>query len=233
MDEPPRETLRFGWAQAHERLAAWATAWPFGPASAGGRFAGHDPATGGRLELEVPLVLGWPPEGMALKAWCATMARRPGRHVVLLVQAGAVALGLWEDDVLLAHKVFKRYVVRGRGRAQPTHLKTKGRSRMGSRLRLRNAEALREDLGGRLAAWWVEHGAPARIFVSCPKREWPELFRACPDLPFGQRDPRLVRIPLDVHVPGFEEVQRVRGFLGRGRLRRWGPEASAEPSPVG
>ena len=42
----------------------------------------------------------------------------------------------WRGEELVRHKVFKRYVVRGRGRAQPTHLKSKGKSRYGSRLRL-------------------------------------------------------------------------------------------------
>lgn len=220
-DGPPDETLRFTWAEAGERLAAWASAFAFEPATAGGRFRGLDPASGDRLELEVPLVLGRPVEGSTLARWRAELPPAPGLHMVLLVQAGAVSAGVWRDDSLLAHKAWKRYVVRGRGKAQPTHLKTKGKSRFGSRLRLRNAELLREELGARVRAWWEQHGPPARIFVSCPVREWPELFRADPDLPFEPRDPRIERVPLDVGVPDHAELLRVRGFLGRGRLRRW------------
>ena len=44
------------------------------------------------------------------------------------------------DDGEIVHtKSIKKYVVRGRGRAQPTHLATKGKSRYGSRLRLQKA----------------------------------------------------------------------------------------------
>ena len=221
MGEHPDETLRFEWPEAAERAAVWAEDYRFEPATAGGRFPGLDPATGDRLELEVPLLLGRPATGTSLDLWAADLATPPGPHLVVLVQAGAVSAGAWENDTLLAHKAWKRYVVRGRGKAQPTHLKTKGKSRFGSRLRLRNAELLREELGARLQAWWDEYGPPARIFVSCPVREWPELFRSVPDLPFGARDPRIERIPLDVGVPDHAELLRVRGFLGRGRLRRW------------
>ena len=56
----------------------------------------------------------------------------------------SIATRLWRDDELVAHKVVKKYVVRGRGRAQPLHLKTRGKSRYGSRLRLANAQVRAE-----------------------------------------------------------------------------------------
>ncbi len=230
MDGPPREIRRFGWREASERIDLWSGEFDFDPATRGGRFPGRERSSGSPVELEVPLVLGRPHEGTTLATWRTEAEASPGLHVVLLVQAGAVAAGLWRDDDLLDHKAWKRYVVRGRGKAQPTYLKTKGRSRAGSRLRLRNAEALREDLGARLVAWWTGYGPPRALFVSCPVREWPELFGAAPDLPFGPRDERIVRIPLDVGVPNHAELLRVRGFLGRGRLRIY-EDGSVTPSP--
>ena len=65
-----------------------------------------------------------------------------GTHLVLLLQAGAAALGVFQQGELTHHKVIKKYVVRGRGRAQPTHLKTRGKSRYGSLLRLQNHRRL-------------------------------------------------------------------------------------------
>ena len=58
--------------------------------------------------------------------------------VLLLLQAGAMAIGQWDVDELMYHKAIRRYVVRGHGRAQPLHARTKGKSRYGARLRLQN-----------------------------------------------------------------------------------------------
>lgn len=217
----PEETTRYGWSDARSTLTAWLEDIAFERADAGGRFAGRRPQEDERVELEVPLVLGRPTEGVELAAWLAAAPAHPGHFWVVLVQAGAAALGLWQDDRLVAHKTLRRYVVRGRGQAQTTYLKTKGKSRYGSRLRLQNAEAQREDIGRRLCDWQAEHGEPDRLFVSCPVREWPELFAADPPPPFDARDPRICRIPLDVRRPSFEELERVHAFLSRGRLRRW------------
>ena len=107
---------------------------------------------GGALRVEgrclvAPMVRFHPPLAVPIEDCTATEylqrleSFRLGLHAVLLIQAGACALGLWRDEELLEHKAFKAYVVRGRGRAQPTHLKTRGKSRYGSRLRLQNHRA--------------------------------------------------------------------------------------------
>ena len=142
----------------------------------------------------------------------------PGRHAVLLLQAGAAALGLFDQDELLDHKAFKRYVVRGKGRAQPSHLKTRGKSRMGSRIRLRNAERLLEEVSERLGRWWGQVPEPRCLFVSCPVRLWADLGSVDPRPPVHGDDPRRVRIPFDVHVPNHAELLRVHRSLRRGRL---------------
>jgi hypothetical protein len=125
-------------------------------------------------------------------------------------------MGLWEGEALLAHKVIKKYVVRGKGKAQPTHLKTRGKSRYGSRLRLRNAQAQLVQTNEKLASWWAAHGAAEDVFVSCPKRTLPELFACSPPPPFPRE--ALLRIPLDVHVPDFQELKNVYRRMSRGRV---------------
>ncbi|MAG55515.1 MAG: hypothetical protein CMJ83_04415 [Planctomycetes bacterium] len=139
-----------------------------------------------------------------------------GAVVVLLLQAGASAMGYWRDDALIRHKCLKRYVVRGQGRAQPLHAKTRGKSRYGSRLRLQNAKRQLEETNLKLREWWSEEGEPDRIFFSVPVRTWPELNAATPSPPFPRDDARLVKIPRDVHVPNFEELARTWRFLGQG-----------------
>ena len=141
------------------------------------------------------------------------------RHVLLLMQAGAVSMGVFEGGTALVTKSFKRYVVRGNGRAQPSHLASKGKSRYGSRLRLQNARELLEDTNAKLSTWWDEHGAPETLFISAPRRLMPDLFRARVSPPFSPDDP-FVRVPLDVPVPTTEVLLRTYKALGYGRIAR-------------
>jgi len=140
-----------------------------------------------------------------------------GRYAILLLQAGAAAVGLFEDDDLLDHKAWKRYVVRGQGKAQPTHLKTRGKSRLGSRLRLRNARRLLEEVSERLGSWFEEDDPPARLYTSCPVRLYADFMETDPTPPVTTEDPRRVTIPLDVHVPTHAELLRVQRSIIHGR----------------
>jgi hypothetical protein len=45
-----------------------------------------------------------------------------------------------------------------------------------------------------------------------------DLFAVEPEPPFRRDDPLLQRIPMHVHRPDFAELQRVRRWLGSGRL---------------
>ncbi len=147
-----------------------------------------------------------------------------GVLIVVLLQAGAASLGLWQDDELVRHKVIKKYVVRGKGRAQSTHLKTKGKSRQGSRLRLQGARSLLREVNVRLACWCAEDGPIDTILYSCPVRLWADLFAATPPPPFGGEE--AVKIGLGVRVPGFDELLRVRRALLRGAIESGIAEAS-------
>lgn len=158
------------------------------------------------------------PEGVTtIEQYADAVDDLPGSWVLVLMQAGAASIGYWEDDELLAHKVFKRYVVRGKGKAQGSYLKTKGKSRYGSRLRLQNARSLLIDVNERLHEWWNEFGEPDRVLASCPVRTWPELWSVKPPPPFA-RDDVDRGIPLDVAVPSFDELKRVGRFALNARI---------------
>ncbi len=167
--------------------------------------------------LRPPLVLldteGLPPA----QAFLERCADGPGTYAVLLLQAGAAAVGLFEDDEVLDHKAFKRYVVRGKGRAQPSHLRSGGRSRQGSRLRLRNAKRLLEEVSERLGGWWHDTPKPSRLYVSCPARLYADLCATKPAPPVAIDDPARIPIPLDVAVPTHAELMRVHRSINRGR----------------
>ncbi len=141
------------------------------------------------------------------------------KQCVILAQAGAVALAIFEGGEPLATKAFKRYVVRGKGRAQPTFLATKGKSRYGSRLRLQNAKAMIEETNRRLSRFWAEHGAPEQILVGAPARLWAEHFLSPVQPPFEKSTP-IVKVPLDFPVPTTSVLLRTYRSLQFGVIKR-------------
>ncbi len=211
----PVDVVRFDLADTHEQIADFGARFPAAAADNRGR-ALVDPATGARLV--VPFVLPPPRSGEPALDYLARMPERLGRVCVLLLQAGAFAVGYWDDGELVRHKADKRYVVRGNGKAQPTHRKTRGKSRYGSRLRLQNWQKLLASANRKLAAWWGELGEPEQFFVSVPIRSMSDLFAAEPPPPIARDDARVRRIPVHAHIPDFRELQRVHRLLQRGRL---------------
>ncbi len=209
----------FPWQETGEQLEAFGAAFPEARAEAGGRVF---TAAAGEGRLRLPFVLPAARPGESAAALAARLPLRIGRQCVFLLQAGALAVGYWDEDELLRHRARKRYVVRGSGKAQPRHLREKGKSRYGSRLRLQNWRRLLADANLTLREYWEELGAPEQVFWSVPVKVWPDLAAAPPGPPFLREDGTAQRVPFHVHVPVFAELERVRRSLARGRL--WLPE---------
>jgi hypothetical protein len=208
---------RFHWRETAGRLARLLEEWDLSVDAGGRWFEARDAEGAPVLCFHPPLVQPLGEPGLDPAHYLEGLRDELGLELLLLLQAGSAALGLWRHDELVAHKVIKKYVVRGRGRAQPAYQKTRGKSRYGSRLRLRNARALLIEVNQRLGEWARAWGPFERVFYSCPVRTWPELLRAKPSPPFSRGDP-LVKIPVDVRVPDFEELLRVRRILTHGRV---------------
>lgn len=152
---------------------------------------------------------GGPDTSDQLERYLQGMPTELPSQCVILCQAGATALGYFHAGEALATKSFKRYVVRGKGKAQPAHLRSKGKSRYGSRLRLQNAKGQLAETNERLQRMWDKFGPPQDVFVSAPKRLWADLLRADPLPPDFEASSRLHRIRRDVRVPTTEETQRI------------------------
>lgn len=167
--------------------------------------------------LVPPLVLSLGQPEPDLTAWIPKITYEPGLQVVVCLQAGATSLGLFEAGAVVRTKTIKRYVVRGKGRAQPTHLNTKGKSRYGSRLRLQNAKAILEETSEKLRDWWEEYGEPEVVFYNAPVRLWADLMRAQPAVPFEEIP--LVKIPLDLPKPTTDVLLRAYRSLCYGQIR--------------
>lgn len=206
--------VRFALADLGEQVDAFLVRWPAARADRRGLvFAGGEAA-----RLRVPLLAPRVSADERLADYARRLPGEPERHVVLLLQAGAMAVGYWDGGELLHHKAQRRYVVRGHGKAQPLHAKTRGKSRYGARLRLQNWKRLLVETNERLRDYWAEYGAAARVFFAAPVRAWPELLAAAPPPPFAAGDAALQRVPMHVHRPDFAELLRVHAWLGRGRV---------------
>ncbi|MDF1837106.1 MAG: hypothetical protein P1V35_04500 [Planctomycetota bacterium] len=214
----------FPWEDCAEvcRQFQWAAGEQEFPVTLNGE-KGHFAA--GEWRLTPPQVLPIQPDCAGLGEYLETLPFEPGPQVLVLLQAGAAALGYFDGGEAIRTKALKRYVVRGSGRAQNTHLKTKGKSRYGSRLRLQNAKAILEEINERLCDWWEEHGTPDFVFHNAPVRLWADLCRAKPMPPFLAEDhvassepvPQL-RIPLDLPVPTTDVMLRVYRSLSYGQI---------------
>lgn len=146
-------------------------------------------------------------------------------YIIMLVQAGASALGYFEDGEVVAHKADKKYMIRQkRGKAQLSYLKTRGKSKLGSRIRLANTVRFIEEINERLTDW-EELYEVERLMYSCSATLWGMLFQAKTPPPFDKKDPRLIKIPIDVNVPTFEELQRINELVMQGEVLVWKEEA--------
>jgi len=206
--------VRFHWSQSTELLEDLLDAYELVLDASGGMFVCPDDA---RVHFRPPAVQPITELTQTPRAWLNEV-HAPGTYVIVLVQAGASAMGWFEDEACLAHKALKRYVSRGKGRAQLLHLKTKGKSRYGSRLRLQNAARQIVETSTRLNGWWEELGKPERVFGSIPVRTWPVLLAAVPPPPFVKDD--VIRVRHHVHVPNHAELMRVQRLLLHGEFVR-------------
>ena len=161
----------------------------------------------------------------SIEQYLEDLPGEPGLQVVILLQAGAASLGFFHGGLAERTKSIKRYVVRGTGRSQSTHLKTKGKSRYGSRLRLQNAKALLEETNERLRDGWEELGDPEAVFYNAPVRLWADLCKAKPRPPFlseshvaSRPETPQIRIPLDLPVPTTDLLLRTYRALCHGRV---------------
>lgn len=139
-------------------------------------------------------------------------------YVILMIQSGQAALGYFEDQKNLDHKVFRAYMVRKKqGKSQIKYLKTKGKSRAGSRVRLAGTVEFFENINERLQEYFKMHEVDL-IAMSCSKTLIPYLFNSKVASPFDKKDDRILKIPKHIPTPGYEELLEVQKFLWKGEL---------------
>ncbi|MHA7128802.1 hypothetical protein [Algoriphagus namhaensis] len=124
---------------------------------------------------------------------------------VLCIKAGQAVTGLFRQGELIDHKVFRAYMVRKKqGKSQVKHLKTKGKSRAGSRIRLEETERFFEEINSRLA-FYAEYPID-RWAYSSGKTLWPYLFSSETSPPFSKDQDELYRIPFHLSSATFDQL---------------------------
>jgi len=161
--------------------------------------------------FRLPLVLP-PPDQLSFGK------EKPVNYIILLIQSGSCAMGYFENGINLHHKVFRAYMVRKKqGKSQIKHLKTKGKSRAGSRVRLAETVEFFENINERLQEYFQQHEVH-RIALSCSKILIPYLFNAKVPTPFDKKDERIFKIPKHIHTPIYEVMMDTHKFLLKGEL---------------
>lgn len=139
-------------------------------------------------------------------------------YLLVIFQMGAAAIGYFEEGEVVVHKAIKKYMKRHkRGKAQISYLNTRGKSKAGSRIRLANTVRFFEEINEKLTEW-VEDYEPDRIIYSCTPQLWGLLFQSKVPPPFEKKDARLIKVPMNVEIPTFEELLRVNDFVQKGLL---------------
>ncbi|MEO0478510.1 MAG: hypothetical protein AAF196_03430 [Planctomycetota bacterium] len=194
----------------------------------GFRLRGVDLDGRDRVQLTIPRSL--PPltesehdEAWDLEDWLDRCRNLQGRELFVLYQAGASAVGVWDRPrrEWIDRHVFRRYVVRGNGKAQATHLKTKGKSRYGSRLRLQNAERLLEETGEWIREALTVDGPVDSVLRACDDRLWASVREACEP---SFESVRVATIPADLPRPDFSALDSARRAADRGTIQNIGVE---------
>ena len=143
-----------------------------------------------------------------------SIQKRDDYHMALvMIRAGIATTGYFHDGALIDHKVFRAYMVRQKqGKSQIKYLKTKGKSRAGSRIRLGESELFFEEINERLnqyaSNYPIDHWG-----ISCSKTLWPYFFGAATPPPFDKKQDNLLGIPFHVQHPDFETLQLIHKKL--------------------
>lgn len=135
-------------------------------------------------------------------------------HLALvMIRAGIAVSGYFHNGEMLDHKVFRAYMVRQKqGKSQIKYLKTKGKSRAGSRLRLGESEQFFEEINERLQQYNKDY-AITTWGISCGKTLWPYFFGSDMPTPFSKNAENLISIPFHVQQPDFATLQEIHKKL--------------------
>lgn len=170
------------------------------------------------FSLRLPLMMPLSKETEPFPDYVQRLSPTIPPYVILLVQSGKAALGYFEGGVVVYHKVVQRYAVRRKhGKSQVKHLKKKGSKSAGGQLRIRQTQALFDDVNAKLHEWGIAHSTEPILYY-CPTNLWQFFFSAKTAPPFDRKDERLRKIPRDIRAPSYEELLNTNEQVCKGWL---------------
>lgn len=183
--------------------------------------------TGEYIPEKHQLVLERGPEwlGKLYLPWTWTWSQEKGltrsqdsHFSLVLIRAGQAAVGYFHQGKLLDHRVFRAYMVRQKqGSSQIKYLKTKGKSRSGSRIRLAETERFFEEINERLGSYSESYSIDF-WGISCGKTLWPYFFDSEIQPPFSSDSSNLIELPMHVPQPSFENLEQIGKILSQFHL---------------
>ncbi len=129
----------------------------------------------------------------------------------LIVRAGQAIIAHIMNHNVVAYKVLNRYMVRkSQGKSQLSYLKQKGKSRLGSRIRLQQTKKFFLDINHCLDGFLRQVNPPIEdIFLSCTpilKGYW---WQHHPPSTIKKEDPRWRRIPFHCNQPSRDGLEMI------------------------
>ncbi len=139
-------------------------------------------------------------------------------YLIIMITTGQASIGIFRNKENLEHKVIRKYMVRKKqGKSQIKYLKTKGKSRAGSRVRLNNSIIFFEEINEYINKW-NENYDICRIMYFVPKNLINLWFSSGVSLFFDKNDTRLVKIPYNLDTPTYELMKKVGRFAYDGEI---------------
>jgi len=139
----------------------------------------------------------------------------PGCYGIVLMQAGRASLAVGRADEIICSKQIQKYMVRkSQGKSQLNYLNQKGKSRLGSRIRLRQSVEFFAEINQKLSDWNQAYHLQ-RLFLSCSPKLKGAWFGSSTANPFAKKDPRWRRVPFTVGLPNQQELLRIHYLLCR------------------
>ncbi|OOG73694.1 hypothetical protein [Algoriphagus sp. A40] len=137
---------------------------------------------------------------------------------LVLIRAGQAVTGYFHRGELIDHRVFRAYMVRQKqGVSQIKYLKTKGKSRAGSRIRLAESEHFFEEINERLQTYSGKF--PIDFWgISCAKTMWPFYFSSSIPAPFSSKDENLIELPIHIPQASLEVLKLVGNLIQKFHL---------------
>lgn len=149
-----------------------------------------------------------------------SLIKRDINHtLVILIRSGLASVGLIQGNELVHHKVFRAYTVRQKqGKSQIKHLKTKGKSRAGSRVRLASTMEFFQDIGNRVNQH-LESYPVDQIALTCSETLLPYFFNENKVLKLEMRDQRIFKIPKHITSPTLESLIEIKDLLLKNEIQ--------------